>query len=150
MNFRSFNTISEIQNQHYLTLTAFARRTRLFTQLSHYLNRHVGPVVQLGPLVIHRETKRTERCRLSSSSRRRTEESVGFTAPVGRGDAGGERRGRGDALVCAHPREVAAPPETPHGTLATSAGDKGRWRQAVAVLRCRATGCEARGRCNVS
>jgi hypothetical protein len=78
-----------------------------------------------------------------------TEEVGRPAAPAGTGGAGGERRGRGDALVCAHPREVAAPPETPHGALATSAGGKERWRQAVAVLRCRATGCEARGRCNV-
>jgi hypothetical protein len=54
---------SEIQNQHYPTLTAFARRTLLFTQLSHYLNRYVGPTVWSGPLVIltQRETERGDR-----------------------------------------------------------------------------------------
>jgi hypothetical protein len=64
-----------------------------------------------------------------------TEEAAGLAALAGRGGAGGEQRGHGDALVSAHPREVVAPPETPYGALATSAGGMGRRRQVLAVLR---------------
>jgi hypothetical protein len=60
---------------------------------------------------------------------------AGLAAPAGRGGADGERQGRGDALVCAHPREVVAPPERTYGALAMSASGTGRQQQAVAVLR---------------
>jgi hypothetical protein len=79
-----------------------------------------------------RDRERQEAFFLFSSSG--TEEAAGLAAPAGRGGAGGERRGRGDALVCAHPREVVAPPKTTYGTLATSAGGMGRRQQAMMVL----------------
>jgi hypothetical protein len=57
--------------------------------------------------------------------------------------------GPGQALPCAHPREVVAPPKTTYGVLATSTGGTGRRRQAVAGPRFRAVSGEEHGRCGV-
>jgi hypothetical protein len=92
----------KFKNRIKTTLTNFARCTRLFTQLSPYLNRHVGPSVPLGPAIIERGSRTSFLpCPLSPSQ---GHQKQGRRPARGSGRRGSAMAASGGGVVIGGPR----------------------------------------------